>query len=125
MSNFKKIVVTVLLFGILSNCFNHWLLSYAYQFNKEYIASVLCTNKNNPHLHCEGKCFMDIKMKELEQKHKHDQENLQKLIETIAPVTSNTSHPVFELVLQSSIPDYLQEKPIKTATAIFHPPKTA
>ena len=121
----RRLLVIVLLFGILSNCFNYWLLSYSYKFNKDYIASVLCTNKNNPHLHCDGKCFMDIKMKELDQKHKHDQENLQKLIETTAPIAGNLLYPIYELALKTTVPHYLQGKPVKASQNIFQPPRTA
>ena len=68
---------------------------------------------------------MDIKMKELEQKHKHDQENLQKLIETTAPSPTEFLHEFFEVAIQTSTPSYLQRKPIKTTFTIFQPPKSA
>ncbi|MEJ5996419.1 hypothetical protein WG904_18470 [Pedobacter sp. Du54] len=125
MTAFRKIVATFLLVGIVINCFNHWLLFSTYAYNKAYIASVLCTNKDKPELHCEGKCFMDIKLKELEQKNKHDQENLKRIIETVAPSTANLLPSFHEIVLLKTISRFVQKKPIGQPISIFHPPKTA
>lgn len=125
MTAFRKIVATFLLIGIVINCFNHWLLFSSYSFNKAYIATVLCTNKDKPELHCEGKCFMDIKLKELEQKNKHDQENLKRIIETIAPSTASLLPSFYEITLLKAVPNYVQKKPIGKTLSIFHPPKTA
>ena len=125
MTAFRKIVATFLLIGIVINCFNHWLLFSTYSFNKAYIATVLCTNKDKPELHCEGKCFMDIKLKDLEQKNKHDQENLKRMIETIAPTTANLLPLSYEIALLEKVSHFVQKKPIGKTIAIFHPPKTA
>lgn len=125
MTAFRKIITIFLLMGITISCFNHWLLFSSYSFNKAYIATVLCTNKDKPHLHCEGKCFLDIKLKELEQKNKQDQENLKRMVETLAPAYANLLAPVFEIQLRSETPAYLQQKPIGLAVSIFQPPKQA
>jgi len=119
----RKIISLFLLFGILANCFNYWVLSSSYSFNRAYISSVLCTNKDKPELHCEGKCFMDIKLKELEQKNKQEQDNLKRIVETVAPITEDLLAPVYETTFSSAIPNYLQKNPINTAISIFHPPK--
>ncbi|SFH45368.1 hypothetical protein [Pedobacter insulae] len=123
MTAYRKIVAIFLLIGIVINCFNHWLLFSSYSYNKAYIASVLCTNKDKPELHCEGKCFMDIKLKDLEEKNKHAQENLKRMIETLAPVSANLLAQVFEISIKLEIPPYLQQKPIGNAVSIFQPPK--
>lgn len=68
---------------------------------------------------------MDIKLKELEQKNKQDQENLKRMIETVAPVTASLLIPVYEIDLSPVSTYYLQQKPINTVIAIFHPPKQA
>lgn len=119
----KQFIAIFLLVGILTNCFNYWILSSSYILNKQYISTVLCTNKDNHELHCEGKCFMDIKLKELDQKNKHDQDNLKRIIETVAPVTASLLAPVYELPIELFATNYLQKKPIKTSLSIFQPPK--
>lgn len=125
MTAFRKIIAIFLLIGIVTNCFNQWLLFSSYSLNKSYIASVLCTNLNKPEMHCDGKCFLDIKLKELEQKNKQDQENLKRIVENISPTNANISAPLFEIKIKIEIPPYLQQKPIRNAVTIFHPPQQA
>lgn len=119
----RKLVAGLLLVGILANCFNYWIISTSYHFNKSYISSVLCTNKDKPERHCEGKCFLDIKLKELEQKNKQEQEHTKRLIETVAPSESLLAFRTFEQHLEMPLPFYLQQKPIGVANTIYHPPK--
>ncbi len=84
---------------------------------------MLCANKDKPELHCEGKCFMDIKLKELEQKNKHDQENLKRMIETLEPAYADLLAPIFEISIKLETPRKLQQKPIGNVVDIFQPPK--
>ena len=111
------------MFGILSNCLNQWVLSTSYTFNKAYISSVLCTKKDKPELHCEGKCFMSIKLKELAQKNKHDQANLKSIIETVAPSNASLLHSFYEITLTKVLAQYMEQKPVYKPISIFHPPK--
>ncbi|MFN0289874.1 hypothetical protein [Pedobacter helvus] len=120
---FRRLIAVVLLLGILSNTFNYLIISSSYHFNKSYISSVLCTNKDKPEKHCEGKCFLDIKLKELEQKNKQEQEHTKRLIETVAPGEYELAFHTFEHILEMPIPFYLQQKPIGIANTIYHPPK--
>jgi len=121
----RNLVAALLLIGILANSFSYLIVSTSYHFNKTYISSVLCTNKNKPELHCEGKCFLDIKLKELEQKNKQEQEHLKRVIETVAPEKISLVFNTFETEVETTIPHYLQQKPVNTASFIFHPPKAA
>lgn len=68
---------------------------------------------------------MDMKFKELEQKNKHDQENLKRIIETVSPTTVNLLPLCNEIALLKSVPHYVQKNPIAKSISIFHPPKTA
>lgn len=121
----RNLVAALLLIGILANSFSYLIVSTSYHFNKTYISSVLCTNKNKPELHCEGKCFLDIKLKELEQKNKQEQENLKRVIETVAPEKTSLVFNTFETEVETPIPHYLQQEPVNTTNFIFHPPKAA
>lgn len=85
----------------------------------------MCTNKDKPERHCEGKCFLDIKLKELEQKNKHEQEHMKRVIETVAPLRASLVFKTFETEVETTIPNYLQQKPVGKTSVIFHPPKQA
>jgi hypothetical protein len=121
----KPFVVLLLLIGFTANCLNYWILSSSYTFNKTYISTVLCSNKLHPELHCEGKCFMDIKLKELEQKNKQEQNQAKRMIETVAPAGFSFSLPLFETYIQQTVSLYLSKKPTKALADIFQPPKYA
>ena len=43
-----------------------------YQTNKEYIASVLCKNRNKPEMACYGKCYLNKKIEESQSHGSHD-----------------------------------------------------
>lgn len=43
-----------------------------YNMNKEYIVSVLCENRNKPELGCNGKCYLDKKIKSSKSHDSHD-----------------------------------------------------
>ena len=68
---------------------------------------------------------MDIKLKELEQKNKHDQENVKRIIETVEPSTESLLPSLSEIVLVKTVIREVQQKPIGKIIPIFHPPKTA
>lgn len=125
MTAFRKIIAIFLLLGIVTNSFNQWLLFSSYTVNKEYISTVLCTNKDKPHLHCDGKCFLDIKLKELEKKNKQEQDNLKRMIETLVPAYANLLSQVFETYLEMPSTPYLLQQPHGKVVSIFQPPKTA
>lgn len=97
----------------------------SYQLNRSYIATVLCTNLDKPELHCDGKCFLDIKLKELEQKKHQDQDNLKRIVESVAPSHSNLLVSLYEISTTINISPYLQQKAVGFSGTIFHPPKQA
>ncbi len=123
MKLFNKLTAVILLIGILANSFNYLVVSTAYHFNKSYIASVFCTNKNKPQLHCEGKCFLDIKLKELDQKNKKAAEHLKRAIETISPQVFPNVYVAIEVELQQTLPSYIIQHPTGKISNIFHPPQ--
>lgn len=72
-----------------------------------------------------GKCFLDIKLKELEQKNKQEQEHIKRVIETVAAEKTSLVFKTFETEVETTIPNYLQQKPVGKTNIIFHPPKAA
>ena len=123
MKSLKKLIAVILTLGIIANSFSYLVISSAYQINKTYISSVYCTNKNNPQLHCEGKCFLDIKLKELEQKNKKAEEHLKRVIETVSLPVKELEFATVEVELLQSQPTYLLQHTIDKVSSIFHPPQ--
>lgn len=53
-----RILSVVLLMGVLLQTCSKQLIYTDYLLNKEFVASVLCVNKDIPKNHCEGKCHL-------------------------------------------------------------------
>ncbi len=47
-----------------------------YEINKKMIADKLCINKNNPQLHCNGKCFLSRQLKKNEDNEKRQSKSI-------------------------------------------------
>ncbi|WP_316803438.1 hypothetical protein [Pedobacter nototheniae] len=122
---FKRILIFFLITSILSNGAMQLVIYSGYKLNKEYITSVFCINKEHPELHCDGKCFLATKLKDLEKKNKTEQENLRRVIEaepSFKFVVLNHIIPSFEVKTEIG---YLQKPLPSLHLSIFQPPKLA
>lgn len=54
----KFIAVTILSICLVAATFSQWLLIACYEVNENYIAKEFCVNKNDPHSHCNGHCYL-------------------------------------------------------------------
>jgi len=43
---------------LLAATFSQGLIILSYRLNRQYIASTLCINRNNPAAHCNGHCYL-------------------------------------------------------------------
>ena len=125
MSILKRFIALVLLVGVISNCLNYILIEEGYRFNKSYISSVLCTNKAKIGLHCEGKCFLDIKLKELEEKNKQEQQQIKRTVENFTKQVVTLPTPFTEELSKGHPTFYGARKPVNINVSIFQPPRSA
>lgn len=59
----NKLISYILILIMSCQCLvNMGIITY-YQLNKEYIADVLCINRDKPELQCQGKCFLTDQLK--------------------------------------------------------------
>ncbi|WP_310589633.1 hypothetical protein [Dyadobacter sp. CY351] len=56
------------LFVTILPTFSQWGTIAYYHINKDYIARVLCENRDRPQLHCDGQCYLAKKLKAQEEK---------------------------------------------------------
>ena len=61
--------ISILLSCLLTATFSNWLVILSFRANQSYIARTLCINRNNPQMHCNGKCYL---CKQLNQNQKQD-----------------------------------------------------
>ncbi len=54
----RKLIASVLIVILTSQCFYKLVCITYYQLNKDYIAEFLCVNRDNPITVCYGQCFL-------------------------------------------------------------------
>ena len=122
---FKRILIFFIVAVIVSNGAMQLIVYSGYQMNKEYITSVFCINKAHPELHCDGKCFLAKKLKDLDGKNKEIQDSLKRIIEAEPEFNTVGIDHILTSFLIKSERGYF-EKPIQDLSiSIFHPPKRA
>jgi hypothetical protein len=75
---FRSVTAIVLICSIITANFTQLFIYSAFELNKEYIASVLCVNRDKPKLNCKGKCYLNKKIKQAEEKEKNQDQQSQK-----------------------------------------------
>ncbi|WP_288428109.1 hypothetical protein [uncultured Spirosoma sp.] len=59
----RSLLVYLLLFAVLLPGISPWGTIAYYNLNRDYIARVLCENRDRPELHCDGQCYLAKKLK--------------------------------------------------------------
>ena len=96
-----------------------------YQTNKEYIASVLCENRNKPEMACNGKCYLNKKIAASKNHDSHDHS---------LPEIDLSKYPVAPIAIvlykfeniklfKKSIYFSVDSFPIKYTSSLFKPPQ--
>lgn len=75
---FKRFTCFILLITLLLAQFSRVFVYAGFELNEQYIATVLCENKDKPQLHCNGKCYLAKKLKQAEEKEKKQERDAQK-----------------------------------------------
>jgi len=73
----RTLLVYILLVATLLPTVSQWGTIAYYHANKDYIARVLCENRDRPELHCDGHCFLAKRLKA--QQEKQDQETTERV----------------------------------------------
>ncbi|GAB2518001.1 hypothetical protein [Spirosoma aerophilum] len=88
----KTALLFLLLVATMLPVVSPWGTIAYYHVNKDYIARVLCQNRDKPQLHCDGQCYLAKQLKV--QQDKQDKET-----------TERVQHmPVLQLFCQATIP---------------------
>jgi hypothetical protein len=88
----KNVLISLLLIATLLPTISPWGTIAYYHANKEYIARVLCQNRDKPQLHCDGKCYLAKQLKA--QQDRQDKETTERVQNT----------PVLQLFCQTNLP---------------------
>jgi hypothetical protein len=119
----KRIVSILLLFALAFECFSELGILAYYQLNRDYIARMLCVNRDKPMMHCNGHCYLNKQLKENRQRENHGAADVQLKAE-LALFCSTEQH--FSLLIPAGritcFSRYLFKAYASPVAAVFHPP---
>ncbi len=95
-----------------------------FKINQEFIAKVLCINKDKPELKCNGQCHLKKELSKSEEKEKEAPQSIQlKEQMQFTPKSIRTSLQLFPCAVQSSYPYMMPFSGAQFFKDIFHPPR--
>ncbi|MDB5256284.1 MAG: hypothetical protein JWM14_979 [Chitinophagaceae bacterium] len=96
-----------------------------YELNKEYITANFCENKANVSMKCNGKCYLNKKIKAQEQQENKVPSLLKEIKEVLLFVSYYSIHlPALEPLSETTVHMAYLEKPYSSPLAgIFQPPQ--
>ncbi|MBO9698941.1 MAG: hypothetical protein J7604_01965 [Sporocytophaga sp.] len=120
----KFIALFLVLIVLLQSNMKLILVGY-YELNKSYIAANLCENKFKPSLKCEGKCFLQKKIKAQEKQEKKYASFLKTIDEIVfikSPFSSFTYSLSFFYIIKTEV-IYIVKGYSSPLRLIFQPPQ--
>lgn len=119
----RKLVSILLLFALSFQCFSQLGVLLGYEIHKDYIASVLCINRDKPELHCEGQCYLHKKMQQDEQR-KNDNDIVKNNVEVLLFCTTDQKVKTPDLyTAERTFSPLTIENYTSPYFHIFHPPR--
>ena len=96
-----------------------------FKLNQDYIATVLCINRDKPEMQCNGQCVLMQKMNEAqEQTSQEENQTPEKLVlETFCEAIFEF-HTLTRLSNKEAITTYSQILSASFLSAVFHPPQS-
>nr|WP_294869711.1 hypothetical protein [uncultured Pedobacter sp.] len=120
---FRGLIAFSLIFMMLTANFSRFFIYAGFELNKNYIASVLCENRDKPMMHCNGKCYLMKKLKQAEEKEKNQSRTAQKGHFQEALITHKTNFNFLSQLIKVIKPIELPFALPRHSAAIFHPPQ--
>lgn len=62
----RKYIAVILLLCVAYQCVVKLGIVAWYEWNKNYVATVLCENKDKPQMHCCGKCYLNKQLNKVD-----------------------------------------------------------
>ena len=122
----KKLTAICLLIALIGSGFSQVAVYAGFQLNQDYIAKNLCVNRNRPEMHCNGRCYLMSKLKQVNEKEKKQaaRDNLNRMETSFLQraCTISFKAPVTALVV-TNFPHYQYTYCSQYITTVFRPPK--
>jgi len=121
----RPILSFILLTAIMLQVLGKFIILVDYSINKNYIANVLCVNKNKPKMQCNGKCHLKKQLKKEDAK-EQSPANPFKEIKDLPLYLGNSSsiNPLKNIVCKTEASTFRYSFHFSTQHLqdVFHPP---
>lgn len=108
---------------MLLQTFSSFVIQADYFINKDYIAKVLCINRDKPIMHCNGKCYLAKKLKEHEKKDQQAPNTQKEKLDVQSFFIPQVVNLSITLVITKTEYFDMEDNLISSYThSIFHPP---
>lgn len=121
----QRLTAWLLIFTVLSANYSRLFVYAGFKLNQNYIAAKLCENRNKPWMHCNGKCYLMKKLKQLNEKQAANERETQKNLFQEACCTNNDAIKFYTSLLQTLYSPYKETCISKGHLSIFRPPQLA
>jgi hypothetical protein len=120
---FRRFTAFILIVTVLSANFSRYFVYAGFEFNKNYIATNLCENRNKPVMQCNGKCYLAKKLKQEAEKEKNQERESKKSVLQDAFFAEKVAFNLQPLILKSVKVKELSFALPRHASLVFHPPQ--
>ncbi|MCB9204029.1 MAG: hypothetical protein H6603_03530 [Flavobacteriales bacterium] len=94
-----------------------------YWMNRDYISSVLCENKDQPELECNGKCHLKKEIQESTDGQEEGKEVSERMMVEFLQVAEQIAFVPSVQVVTEDFCNYCEPLTAGFSSSIFHPPK--
>jgi len=118
----RTVAILLLLCSVAANQSPLFVFA-GFKLNQGYIVAALCVNRNQPQLHCNGRCYLMKKLQQAQEKEQKQESHFQKiqLQEAIVALPfSFTPYAVAAVYLRVPLTTGI---PLSQVSTIFHPPQ--
>lgn len=128
MVNSKYFLVYLLFIAVFVNTFYPIVILTGFELNRKFIASNLCINRSSPAIGCGGKCYLQKKLREVQEGEKKQEEKGSLKIESLYfppafDLISNNSGTLGLAIFRSPLSILLYSS--NYLDSVFKPPRTA
>ncbi|RYX87713.1 hypothetical protein EON73_00750 [bacterium] len=119
----RRVLSFVLLVAVLSANFGRLYVFAGFGLNQKYIAATLCENRSKPWLHCDGKCYLMKKVKQVQEREKSEERQTQKSLFQESFLLSSAKFKFHIALLQVILTPYHAVFSTINPASVFRPPQ--
>jgi len=117
-------ILSILLIGLYGLTLSQAYMPHVnYWMNRDFIASVLCENKDKPELECNGKCHLKKQIQEHTEDKNEGQEVSNRLMVEFFQTSDAIEFTILMETAEEEFCNYSEPLTVGFSSSVFHPPQ--